>query len=313
MRERAGPIALVVCLLAVVAGFGYLAGHGHAKTPPPEPLLPDSGANASVEYPPASGWGPATQPLGIAGLTLGQPLVLGPHGVAAHAGLIAGTLSGTASSPLPASFLAQLHGLPQTEVVGLANTEAYRYSGFQTASTAYTLYVIPSSAAIEEGVACYAPRTQTSELRTCEAIASSVTVTYVNGAAEVTNLGPEASYAHQISTAIGQLNGLRGALAGLGEHAAANTIARVSSQVANGFTAARASLVSVQPPAVAESAHAALLSALASAAAAYSSLAAAASSNDEGGYAGARERVQQAEAGLDSVLARFSLLGYKQP
>jgi len=311
MRERAGPIALVACLLAVVAGFGYLAGHGHAKAPPPEPLLPASGANASVEYPPASGWQAATEPLGVAGLTFGQPLVLGPHGVAARAGLIAGTLSGTASSPLPASFLAQLHGLPQTEVVGLANTEAYRYTGIQTATTVYTLYVIPSSAAVEEGVACYAPRTESSAMRTCEAIASTVTVTYVNGAAEVTNLTPEPSYAHQVGAAIGKVNALRDAVGGLGQHAAASTIARVASQVAAGFSAAHASLAPVQPPGVVEPAHSALLSALASAAAAYSSLAAAASSSDEGGYAVARGRVQQAEAALDSVLASFSLLGYK--
>ena len=313
LREKAGPIALVACLLAVIAGFGYLAGHGHAKAPPPEALLPVSGANASFEYPPASGWGPATQPLGIAGLALGQPLVLGPHGAAAHAGLIAGTLSGSAPSPLPTSFLAQLHGLPKTEVVALANTEAYRYSGFQTASTAYTLYVIPSSGAVEEGVACYAPLTQAREMQRCEAIASTVTVTYVNGAAEVTNLTPEATYAHEINAAISQVDGLRGALGSLGEHASASTIARVSSQIANGYTAAHASLASVQPPGVVESAHAALLSALASAAAAYSSLAQAASSGDEGGYAVARGHAQQAEGGLDSVLASFSLLGYKQP
>ncbi len=311
-RERAVSLALFACLLAVVAVVGYLAGHNRGKAPPPEPLQQASGASASVEYPPASGWRPATHLVGIAGLAFTQPLVLAPGGEATHEGLVAGTLSGTGSSPLPAAFLAHLHGLPQTEVVALANAEAYRYSSIQTPSTTYTLYVIPSSGAIEEAVACYVPRANASEMQTCEEIASTLTVTYANGVAPISNLAPELAYARQVSAALGQVDTLRAALSsGVYAHFSAGTIATLASRLAGGLTTARASLLAVQPPAPAESAQSALLSSLSATGAAYASLAGAASGNDEGGYALARGQVAQAETGLNGVLASFALLGYK--
>ena len=312
-RENAVPLLLVGLLLALAAIGGYFAGHGHSGSTPVEAVRDASNANALLEYPQRTGWDPAPRVPTLPGLAITQPLVLAPGGNPGSAGLVAGQLSNDSWSPLPTAFLAHMRAPPKAEVVELENTEAYRYSGLETVSpaTAFTLYTIPSSGPSQAAVVCYAPAAESTAMRTCEGIAGSLTVTYPAGVAPIDDLVPQASYAHQISAALGRVNQLRGALrTGVGGLAAQSTVSALSLRAAYGVNGVLGSLSLVHPPAAAEQVNAALLRSLSSAADAYSALAAAARAGEQTAYTQARARVVAAEGSLNTVLGAFALLGY---
>jgi hypothetical protein len=313
-RENAGTLLVVASVLVLAAICGYVVGKGRSSNPSAEAALYASNANATVEYPQSAGWRPAARVPPIAGLSFSQPLVLAPAGDPSRAGLIAGQLVNRGWSPLPQAFLAAARELPKTEVVGLVNSEAYKYTGVQTGTPAraFTLYTIPSSSAREASVMCFAPAAGEDDMHTCEGIAASLIVNYPAGVAAITDITPEATYSRQISAALERVNQLRMALrAGVGGRAVPTTVAKLSVQLADGLTNVLDSLSPVRPPGPAEQVHAALLSSLSNTGAAYSSLAAAASAGDQEAYSAALQRIAAAEANLNGVLAAFSLLGYK--
>lgn len=305
---------LLGALLIVLAGVaGYLVGHGHSASAPAEAVRDASNANALLEYPERAGWEPASRVPTIPGLSITRPLVLAPGGNPSEAGLVEGELASEGWSPLPAGFLSHTRGLPKTEVVELANTEAYRYSGLETGapSMAFTLYTIPSSGSSEAAVACYAPEAEARTMRACEGIAGGLTVTYPAGDAPIDDLIPQTTYAHEIDEALTRLNQLRTSLhAGTVGAVSPSTASTLAQDAASGVDDVRSTLASVQPPAAAEQVHAAFLSSLANASAAYSALATAAQSGEQAAFTEALTRVTSAETSLNSVLAGFSLLGY---
>jgi hypothetical protein len=309
--HNAGSFVLPVSLLLLAAICGYAVGHGRRNAAPVESVRDASNANAMLEYPAAAGWRPATRAPALLGLAFAQPLVLAPAGDPTRTGLIAGLLPGNATSPLPPAFLAHLVGLPKTEVVGLDNAQAYRYSGITSGSARFTLYAIPSSTPTEMAVACYAAGARAGELQTCERIAATLTVTSTTGAAPVNGLAPSIAYERQISAAVGRVNQLRTALrTALGARVSQGTAAALTTRLVNGLTGVLSSLNPLQAPAVAEAAQAELLRALSRTRDAYAALGAAAGAGDQTGYAAARARIARAEASLNGVLSDYSLLGY---
>src|ERR1039458_756910 len=125
-REEKKIIAIV--LLFSVTILGYLAGHGHAAAAPVENTGEASNALTTLNYASDSGWRLASGEPSIPGLSIAQPLVLAPDGDGARGGLIVGQLVAGESSPLPPQLVAHLRQLPNTQVVNLLNTEAYRYA-----------------------------------------------------------------------------------------------------------------------------------------------------------------------------------------
>jgi hypothetical protein len=312
-RDNAGSLVVVASLLVLAAICGYLLGQGRHRGPALEAVRNASNASAALEYPRGAGWRPASRTPTIAGLSFSQPLVLAPGGDPTSAALVAGDLANPGWLPLPAAFLAQARGWPKTEIVGLENTEAYKYSGVEKAAggKAFTIYTIPSSSARQATVLCYAPPADAAAMATCEEIAATFIASYPTGEVPIADLIPTASYAHEVSALLARVEQLRAALReGIGGLAAQATVAQLSLRLAGGIAGATTALSQVKPPVAAEQVHAALLSALSSTRQAYSALAAAASAGSQADYATARGRISAAEANLDNVLGAFSLLGY---
>jgi hypothetical protein len=140
---RSLPTAMAP-VLAAVAILGYVAGHDRSRAASGEKSRTISAASVLLAYP--SDWQPAAAAPGIPGLSIAHPVVLSPGGDAAHAGLLVGQLAGGEQSPLPMGFMARMRRLPDTEVVDLPETQAYRYArlsipGFDRI---LSLYAIPN-------------------------------------------------------------------------------------------------------------------------------------------------------------------------
>lgn len=302
---------LLVIALVLVAVAGYLAGSRHgtahaAGEEPPSQARELSSSGLLLEYP--ISWQQAATPTSIPGLTLTRPVMLAPHGTPA-AGLLTGQLPAGEAGPLPASFLAQLHGLPHVEVVDLVSTQAYRYSslGVPGFAGALDLYVIPAEGGGARVMACFAPQQLTPAGQQCERIVSGVALT----GAPTATLTPEPIYAKALSTVVASLDTERArARREMSNSDTAGAVAVAASSLATRLSSAAASLASLQAPQLAAPAGVALADALRRAGESYSALAAAARSESLSEYAAARSAVGSAESEVDAALADFTLLGY---
>lgn len=302
---------LFVLVLALVAVAGYLAGHHHASAAssvedPPSVSRSLSSTGLLLEYP--TDWQRAASGTSIPGLTLSRAVTLRPDRSAA-AGLLTGRLPAGGPGPLPASFLARLHGLPHVEVVDLVSTQAYRYSRFSLAgyTKALDLYVIPAIGQGARVMACFAPQSLTPASQQCEHIVADVALT----GPPAVPLTPEATYAHQLSAVVTSLEAERTrARKEMGSSDSAALVASAASTLAAHLSSAAASLATLEAPQLAAPAETALSAALRRSAAAYSALSAAAEEESVTGYDAARTAVAGAEAQIDAALANFALLGY---
>ncbi len=304
------PLAVALVLALILAALvGFLAGQGDARKPRPERLLTASSDGVLVDYPP--GWAPTSaQP--IPGLSLEQPVALGPAGSAAQAGLLAGRLPGSEPGPLPGSLVALLRQTPNAEVVELLGYQAYRYrhvrlTGFDRE---LTLYAVPNTAGAGSAVACFAASTAVSAMQACERIAGSLTVAEQSQSADLT---PEPAFAAQLSTTIGTLNSTRAQLRGaMVASATAPTLQHDGEQLAAAFAHASSSLAAAEPTPAASAAKAALTASLQQAQGAYTAFAAAAHAESQTRLASTRSQVNVAEAAVASALQNLALLGYGQ-
>jgi hypothetical protein len=303
--------AVIVAILGYVIGVEAQggSGHSHAVVAPPELLHPALAANVLLEAP--AGWKPIADAPQIPGLTLTRATAFGPAGEGGHAGLLTGELAAGQPSPLPAGFLAQLHNLPDTEVVNLTQTEAYRYSNLSLPgfNRLLTLYAIPSPGGSPILLACYATAAYSAYMRTCEGIVATLRPV---GQTSSEDLTPDSALARQVSAAIGAIDRQRLVLRR--EMQAGATLPRVeplATRLAHGFAAAAAKLSPLEPPLAAGPAQAALLASIGDARDAYSALAGAAAAGNLGGYEAARAQVYGAEASVDAALESFTLLGYR--
>ena len=298
---------IVIPVLVVVAIVGYLVGVHRAPAPstaaPAQRTRIASGSSVLLEYP--AGWQPAASAPPIPGLSIAHPLLLAPGGNSDHAGLLSGQLPAGGSSPLPASFLALVRGIPGTEVVDLVNVQAYRYDRLSGYDRTLDVYVIPAVGESPTALVCYASSGFSSYLRQCEQIVARVTLVGQTSY----DLSPNATYAGQLGGLIGGLDRERLTLR-REMRAQPSEVGALATALADRFASAAASLAALEPPLAASAAQAALASSLIGARDAYTALAAAAAGEGPLGYGGAEQQVDEAEAGVDAALESFALLGY---
>ena len=307
---------IAVLLLLTVAIVGYLDGHGHSSGAQVERSREASNAVTVINYDAASGWLAAPRAPAIPGLAVAQPLVVGPGGDGARAGLIVGKMLGSEFGPVPPQLLAGVRQPPDTQVVDLLNTQAYRYSGLSIKSSgmALTLYTIPTSSASTTAIVCYAKSGSAGDLRACERLAGTLTIATSSPQVEVRtyqSLTPQLAFGKQISAVAARVQTLLSTLRPeLRQGASRADSAAVARRLAGGLAGAAGSLAAVSPPPAAARAQGSLSESLAHAHEAYSALAASLESGDESAYATAMTQVYDAEASLSAALRNFRLLAY---
>lgn len=300
---------MLLALVAVLVA-GYVIGRG-SSTPAPVAKMRTGlvSANVVLTYP--APWRRVASAPEIPGLSIVNPIGMAP-GDGRKAGLVVGQLPGGEPSPLPARFLAGLRARPAGEVVNLTETQAYRYSSLSVPGfePTVTLYSIPNSGGKPTALACYATTARSADLRACEQIVATLTLA---GQPPSYALAPDSGYARAVDAAIAELEGQRVALRrALARDVSPADAGRLATRSAQGFARAAAAVSGLEPAATAGRAQDGLLRSLGQARDAYTALAAAASSRDRAGYASARTRVYEAEAGVDAALESFVLLGYKR-
>jgi hypothetical protein len=301
------PMA-VIPLLLVVAVVAYLVGHAGSKSEPAASAPTVRSAHVLLEYPP--GWRPVARNPPIPSLPFVRALLLGPGGSSAAAGLVVGDLPAGQPAPLPGQFVSTLKQLPQVQIVGLAEIQAFRYTRVSVPGFRYALdiFVIPNPGSSPTALACYASSSASAYLRACEQAVYAVTVL---GQPQTYQLSPESAYAGKISAAIATLDGLRANLKReLRAPVSASHAQQLASALALGFASAAASLSKLEPAPVASQAQAALSTAIEQVRGQYEALAGAAGEHDVSAYTAAQRRVSEAEADVDRALEAFVLLGY---
>ena len=291
----------------VVAIVGYLVGvhRGTATSVAASGDKPRiaSGRNVLLEYP--SSWQPVASAPAIPGLTIARPLVLAPGGNSREAGLLSGQLPTSGSSPLPAAFRALVRGIPHTEVVNLANVQAYRYSRLSGYDRTLDIYVIPTVGTSPTALVCYASAGSSGYLQQCEQIVAKVALVGQSSY----ELSPNTGYASQLTALIAALDRERLALR-REMRTQPTSVGALATTLADRFASAATSVAALEPPLAASAAQAALASSLVRAHDAYVALAGTAAIEGPAGYSGAERRVNEAEAGVDTALESFALLGY---
>lgn len=309
MNKALGSLLVAVSLVAAVGLLGYLTGHHKAGAAVDPRWSAISSSALTIQHPGA--WQPTAAVHGLPGLSFSErPVALSPQGETDRAGLLAGRLAHTATSPLPAAFVASLRASVNPEVVSLGEVEAFRYRNVKLAGSEdlLTLYSIPAALGDSTAVACYAAPAYASYLRECDQMAAALVIhTPVASAVLV----PSAVYAKQLHTALGPLDALRvGLRAQLTGRATPARVAKLARALAEGFQRPLTTLASAQPPATARSMQLTLIDALTSTRSAYLALAEAASEHNRGGYAAARRAVGTNEARLADALGELRLIGY---
>ena len=305
----------VVPVLVVMAIVGYLLGVHRSPAPSPAKSAPASasgggsrtasGSNVELQYP--ANWQPVSSIQSIPGLAITHPLLLAPGGVAARAGLLSGLLPAGSSGPLPASFLALVHGVPHAEVVDLGNVQAYRYSGLNGYHRVLDVYVVPVVGSSTTALVCYAATGSATYLTQCQQIVANATLVGQSSY----ELTPNSAYAARLATLLGVLDRQRLTLRReLHERATLSAAAPLANALADRFADATTSLSPLEPPPAASGAQTVLVKAVVNARDAYKALASAAANEEPGAYEAAERQVEAAETGVDAALESFALLGY---
>ncbi len=307
MSRSLGSALIATSLLVAVAILGYVTGHGKSESPLPRVLIA-ANSMVTIQYP--GSWGPMTSGQSIPGLTFEDPLRLAPHGDAGHAGLLAGRLAETSTTPLPPQLVSALRQAPSAEVVGLRGAEAFRYREVKLAGfdESLTLYSIPASTGNATAVACYAPPSSPAYLRECDRmVAALVLNTQINSNVLV----PSQAYAKQLEAVIGPIDSLRVRLrAKLAGRPTRATVSTLATRLAAGIASPLSALGSAQPPPTASAMHLTLIESLTSVRDAYTKLADAARLGGSARYAAAREKVDKSEARFGTALGELHLIGY---
>jgi hypothetical protein len=302
-------LALPAVALIVAVVVGYLAGRGHARALPREQMYTTSVGTVLLDLP--ARWRRVSIAQPIPGLAIRHEVAFAPGGDPSSAGLRAGALAAGQPSPLPRAFVSLLRKLPTTDVVGLQETQAYRYSAITVPGVAQslTLYVVPNPGGDATALVCYAAAGHTSDMQACERAVATLTLA---GQAQSYDLTPQLDYAQRLSALLASLDAQRVALRRqLGGRVSPGQMQRAAGTLAQAFAAAAASLANLEPTSAIGRAQSDLSGAILRARGAYAALAAAAAQHSEARFAAARSGVDAAEAGVDEALQAFSLLGFK--
>jgi hypothetical protein len=304
VRLRQGVIPVV----AVVAICGYLLGSRGGSSPSTSAsgtLEVLSGTNLLLEYPP--GWQPAASVPDLAGLKITGARILAPGGKSSIAGLVSGRFPADEASPLPAAFLALVHGPPQVEVVNLTHAQAYRFGHVRGYERTLDVYAIPAVGGIQTALVCYAASSAIAYLKQCEEIVATVSLVGLTPF----DLSPNEAYANKLAALIEGLDAERLTLRReIRSSTAPERLSALASALARRFAAAVNSLTLFEAPQAASAAQAALVSAMQDARRGYGELSSAAAAEDSSAYGEADQNVQTAEARVDAALRNFALLGY---
>jgi len=307
--SRGASTLLATAVLGIVI-IGYVLGHSRSQGAPAEKMLTASAGNVLLTYP--ATWHAATTAADIQGLAIAHPLVLAPGGDATQAGLVAGALGGGEGAPLPGPVIALMPELPETAVVDLLGSQAYRYAHVKLAgfNRDLTLYAIPNPSGEETVLACYASASQAAFIRACEHIVASLTVL---GQAQTYDLTANPSYARELSAPIATLDQQRSSLrAEMAAHATSAGARSAATRLASAYASAAASISKLEPPSAAGAAQTTLVHSLKQAGAAYTTFATAAGEENVTGLNAARKQIDEAETGVQRALEEFALLGYQQ-
>ena len=305
-----GASTLLATAVIGIAIIGYVVGHGRSQGAPAEKVLSASAGNVLLTYP--ATWRAATAAPEIKGLAIAHPLVLAPGGDAAQAGLVAGALGGGEAAPLPRPLIALMRALPETAVVDLLGSQAYRYAhvkltGFERD---LTLYAIPNPGGEETVLACYAAASVTADLRTCEHIVASLTLL---GQSQTYDLTPNPSYARELSAAVAALDQQRASLRReMAAKATTATARAAATRLSAAYASAATSVSKLEPPSAAAAAQTTLTSSILRASTAYKVFATAVAEESTTGLIVARKQIDEAETGVQGALEVFALLGYQQ-
>jgi hypothetical protein len=312
MQRFTGPLLPgLLAVLVAVAFVGFLLGDHRSSATARKPRIA-AGSGVLLEYP--STWRPAGGAPSIPGLAIDGSLVLAPGGRAAGAGLLSGRLSAGQSGPLPAGFVSLMRGLPRTEVVDLANAQAYRYREvhLQGYDRALELYVIPNAIEGPSALACYASSESSAFMHQCEQTVAQITLP----GQSLYALSPDGGYAAQLGKLLANLDRQRLALRKeMQVHDTPAEVASLATALAGRFASAAASIRTLEPPQSAGAVQAALANSVLNAHDAYEALAtatAAATAGRSPEIDAAQARVSSAEAEVDTALENYALLGYGQ-
>lgn len=299
----------IVALFIAVAIFGYVLGHDRARVASGPKSRSIFAARVLLTYP--SGWRQASAAPKIPGLSIANQIVLAPGGDAAQAGLVTGQLPTAEPGPLPRGFMADTRQFPNTEVVDLPETQAYRYAQLSAPGFDRTLrlYVVPSPGSDPTILACYASASFSAYMRACEQIVARLTLLSQPSSYD---LVPEPSYVRRLSAWVGALDAQRVALRHAIRYGARpETVQRLATSLAAAFADAAGSLAHLEPPVAASQEQAALADPLLRARDAYTALAAAAVAENPYRAATASRQVNAAETSINMALESFALLGYR--
>jgi hypothetical protein len=300
-------LAVLVIALTGLAIVGFLLGdHGDSATTTSQPKI-SAGSGILLEYP--SSWRQVATAPYIPGLAIEGPVALAPGGRGEEAGLLSGRLPADQAGPLPAGLVSLLRSIPRTEVVDLANAQAYRYREvrLQGYGRALELYVIPDSVEGSSSVlACYASRESSPFMGQCEQAVAQVTLPGQPSYA----LGADGEYASHLAKLLGSLQQQRLTLREeMHLHDTPAEVASLASTLAERFAGAAASVRTLEPPQSAGAAQAALANAMLTTQDAYQALAVAASAGPSAAQT-AQARVTSAESEVNRALEDYALLGY---
>jgi hypothetical protein len=308
MRRTADSVVPGLVIFAIgLALAGFLLGNRATPSAPASKPQIAAGAGTLLEYP--STWRPASAAPSIPGLAIADSLTLAPGGRAGEAGLLSGRLPAGAPGLLPAVLVSAMQGLPRTEVVDLADAQAYRYRQMHLAGygRALELYVIPSAVEGPAALACYANAQSSPFLRQCEQIVAQITVP----GQSLYSLSPNGAYATQLARQLGLLDRQRLTLREqMRARNSPREAASLASALAKRFASAAASIGTLEPPQSAGAAQAALASSLLAAHGAYRELAAALTAASSTEAQAAAAKIAGAEAAVDTALQAYALLGY---
>jgi hypothetical protein len=303
-----GVSALLATALLALVIVGYLAGHSGSQGAA-EKTLTASATNVLLTYPAA--WRAAPASPEIQGLAIVHPLVLAPGGDATQAGLVAGQLGAGQAAPLPRPLIALMRTLPETTVVDLLATQAYRYAHVNLTgwNRDLTLYAIPNQGGEETVLACYAAASLTADMRTCEHVVTSLTLV---GQSQTYDLTPNPAYARELSASIAALDAQRSSLRReLSLQTTSSAAQSAATRLASAYASAAASIAKLEPSSVAGQAQATLTRSILQTSNAYKAYAAAAGEESQTALTAARKRVAEAETGVQNALEEFALLGYR--
>jgi hypothetical protein len=307
--SRGASTLLATAVIGIVI-IGYVVGHSRSQGAPAEKVLTASAGNVLLTYPVA--WRAAVAAPEIKGLAIAHPLVLAPGGDATQAGLVAGALGGGEAAPLPRPLIALMRALPETAVVDLLGSQAYRYAHVNLAGfdRDLTLYAIPNPSGEETVLACYATASLTAYMRTCEHIVASLALL---GQSQTYDLTPNPSYARELSASVAALDQQRSSLRREMAVRATTAAARAAAtRLASAYAGAATSISKLEPPSAASAAQATLTRSILQASAAYKPFATAVAEENATGLTAARKQVDEAETGVQGALEEFALLGYQQ-